>query len=88
MLDVKTHVKYIKKPSSTSHSKKWRRMMLWIMMINEYEQVIHIFKTLSDSSIKKYTDCFHFVVHYLTFFPEKTRNEYSILYKKNKRCSQ
>jgi len=47
-------------------------------LINEYEQVISILKTFSDANLKKYTDCFHFVVHYLTDFSEKTRNEYSI----------
>ena len=51
-------------------------------LINEYEQVINVLKTLSNPSIKKYTDCFHFVVHYLTNFSEKTRDEYSIMYKK------
>ena len=51
-------------------------------LIDEYEQVINILKTLSDANLKKYTDCFHFVVHYLTSFSEKTRNEYSIMYKK------
>ena len=51
-------------------------------LINEYEQVNNILKTFSDANLKKYTDCFHFVVHYLTNFSEKTRNEYSIMYKK------
>ena len=51
-------------------------------LINEYEKVINILETLSNPSIKRYTDCFHFVVHYLTNFPEQTRNEYSIMYKK------
>ena len=51
-------------------------------LIDEYEQVINILKTFSDANLKKYTDCFHFVVHYLTNFSEKTRNEYSIMYKK------
>ena len=51
-------------------------------LINEHEQVINILKTFSDSSIKKYSDAFHFAVHYLTHFSEKTRNEYSIMYKK------
>ena len=51
-------------------------------LINEYEQVINILKTLSDANLKKYSDCFHFVVHYLTNFSEKTRDEYSIMYKK------
>ena len=51
-------------------------------LINEYEQVINILKTFSDANLKIYTDCFHFVVHYLTIFSEKTRNEYSIMYKK------
>ena len=51
-------------------------------LINEYEQVINILKTFSDANLKKYSDCFHFVVHYLTRFSEQTRNEYSIMYKK------
>ena len=51
-------------------------------LINEYEQVINILKTFSDANLKKYSDCFHFVVHYLTNFSEKTRDEYSIMYKK------
>ena len=29
----------------------------------EYEQVIKILQTLSNSSVKKYTDAFHFAVH-------------------------
>ena len=51
--------------------------------INKYdhEQVIQRL-TLSNSSVKKYSDAFHFAVHYLTHFSEKTRNEYSIMYKK------
>ena len=52
-------------------------------LINDYEQVINILrKTCNNPSIQRYTDCFHFVVHYLINFPEQTRNEYSIMYKK------
>ena len=51
-------------------------------LINEYEQVVNILKTLSDANLKKYSDCFHFVVHHLTNFSEKIRDEYSIIYKK------
>ena len=51
-------------------------------LINEHEQVINILATFSDANLKKYSDCFHFVVHYLTNFSEQTRNEYSIMYKK------
>ena len=40
-------------------------------LINKYEQVINILKTFSDANLKIYTDCFHFVVHYLTNFSEK-----------------
>ena len=40
-------------------------------LINEYKQVINILKTLSDATLKKYSDCFHFVVHCLTNFSEK-----------------
>ena len=35
-------------------------------LINEHEQVINILATFSDANLKKYSDCFHFVVHYLT----------------------
>ena len=35
-------------------------------LINKYEQVINILKTFSDANLKKNSDCFHFVVHYLT----------------------
>ena len=51
-------------------------------LIDEFDQVIKIFQTLSNSSVKKYSDAFHFAVHYLTHFSEKIRNEYSIMYKK------
>ena len=40
-------------------------------LINEYEQVINILKTFSDANLKKCSDCFHFVAHYLTNFSEK-----------------
>ena len=50
-------------------------------LIDEYEQVINIVQTLSNSAVKKYSDAFHFAVHYLTHFSEKIRNEYS-MYKK------
>ena len=42
-------------------------------LINKHEQVINILKTLSDSNLKKNSDCFHFVVHYLTDFKKKNR---------------
>ena len=51
-------------------------------LIDEYDQVIQILKTLSDANLKKYSDCFHFVVHYLTNYSEQIRNEYSVMYKK------
>ena len=43
-------------------------------LIDEYEQVIKILQTLSNYSVKKYSDAFHFAVHYLanTFFRKNT----------------
>ena len=52
-------------------------------LIDEYEQLIKILQTLSNSFVKKYSYAFHFAVHYLIKFSEKIRNEYSILNKKN-----
>ena len=47
-------------------------------LINEHDKVIDILKTFSDANLKKYSDCFHFVVHYLTNFSDKTCNEHSL----------
>ena len=51
-------------------------------LIQEYKQVINIFKTLSDSSVKKYEDVFHFAIHYLTDYFEEVHTSYSTQYKK------